>query len=311
MLTCTTAHVHVSPQVLIKVHAASLNPVDYKLPKFPVVGWMLQGKGVCFDASGVVAAVGSKVTSPAVGTEVFGKVSCALGEYCLAEATDVAAKPAGVTHESAATVNVAGLTSLQALEATGLKPGGSVLVVGGAGGCGSFGVQLAKAMGAGKVTAVCGDANVGLCKELGADVVCSYTAGDEALIAALQAAGPFDCCYDTVTSPEDPSYERISRAPGVLKPDSTHVAINAPLPDFARGALAMATGLSWLQRSGFRVVMHSGNAAQLAKVAGWMAEGKVKALIDSTQPFTAEGVEAGYDRVASRRARGKVVIKME
>ena len=304
-------------QVLIKVHAASLNPVDYKMPTFPVVGRLVQGRTVCHDGSGVIVALGSKVTAveggeARVGTPVFGKVDGGLAEYALAEASHLAVKPASVSHESASTVNVAGLMSLVALEATGLKPGSSVLVVGGSGGCGSYGVQIAKAMGAGKVTTVCGDANVALCKGLGADCVCSYSGGDEALVTALQAAGPFDCCYDTVTSPEDPDYERITSRPGVLRSGTTHVAINAPCyRDFARAALANATGLSFLQRSGFKMVMHRDSAANLARIADWMAQGKVRPLIDSTHPFSLQGVEVGYDRIASRHAKGKVVVKME
>ena len=296
------------------MHAASLNPVDYKLPKFPIVGWLLNGKTVSHDASGVIVSLGSKVTAleggeAKVGTPVFGHVNGALAEYALAEASQLTVKPDSVSHESVCTVNVAGLTSLQALEATGLKPGSNVLVVGGSGGCGSYGVQIAKAMGA-KVTTICGDSNVKLCKGLGADRVCSYSGGDEVLVTALQAAGPFDCCYDTVTSPEDPNYQRITSKPGVLKEGTIHYAINAPLPDFARAGLAAVTGLPWLQRSGFRVVMHKDSAPDLARIAGWMAEKKVTPLIDSVHPFTDEGVQAGYDRVESRRARGKVVVKM-
>lgn len=297
-------------QVLVKVHTASLNPVDYKLPKFPVVGSLLQGKGVCLDGSGVVVSAGSKAASLPAGTAVFGHFVGALGEYALADVGSVAVKPDSVSHEHAATINVAALTSLQALEATGLKAGDSVLIVGGSGGCGSFGIQLAKLLRAAKVTAVCGDANVALCKELGADVVCSYSSGDAALIAALQAAGPFDCCYDTVTSADDPSYERITRTAGVLKPNAMHVAINGSPLDFMRGILAAKTGLAWLQRPFFSIVLHSDSSAQLARVAAWMAEGKVKPLVDCSQPFTAEGVTAGYDRLVSRRARGKVVVTM-
>jgi len=297
-------------QVLVRVHAASLNPIDFKLPKLPVVGSLLQGKGVCLDGSGVVSSAGSSASSLPPGTAVFGHFTGALGEYALADVSSVAVKPEAVSHEHAATVNVAALTSLQALVATGMKAGDSVLVVGGSGGCGSFGIQIAKLLGAGKVTTVCGDSNLQLCKELGADVVASYSGGDNALIAALQAAGPFDCCYDTVTSADDPSYERITRTAGVLKPGAMHVAINGSPLDFMRGILAAKTGLSFLQRANFSIVLHSDNSEQLAQVAAWMAEGKLKPVLDCTQPFTSEGVKAGYDRLVSRRARGKVVVTM-
>ena len=102
----------------------------------------------------------------------------------------------------------------------------SLLLIGGSGGVGTFALQAAKQLGIKKVTAVCSDANKDLCRELGADAVCSYSGGDDALLAALRVEGPFDAAFDTVSSPDDRNYEPITRSSGVLKPGALHVAIN-------------------------------------------------------------------------------------
>src|SRR5213076_1663388 len=126
---------------------------------------------------GVVDAVGKDVTGFDPGDEVFGSRTGAFGEYVCARM--VVRKPANVTFEEAAAVPVGALTALQAIrDRGGLQEGGSVLVNGASGAVGTFAVQIAKALGAGKVTAVCSTRNVEQAGALGADRVIDYTQED-------------------------------------------------------------------------------------------------------------------------------------
>lgn len=299
-------------QVLIRVHAASLNH-EYKLLRMPGSKKMF-GHVVGWDVAGTVVAVGAKVTCLAVGTAVFGHcnsgapgVGGSFAEYALTEAHHVVAKPEGVSFEEAATLNVAAVTSLRGMEEAGLKAGDSILIVGGSGGCGTFGIQMAKLLGAGKVVAICGDSNMDLCRDLGADVVCSYSGGEEKLVAELKQHGPFDCAYDTVTSPDDPPYEHITHQ--VLKPGGLHVAINGKASDFVRAMVSKSLCFS-IQRRNFKLFITAADAQtvpQLTRIGAWVADKKLKCVIDSTVPFTEQGMLAGYDKMLARRNKGKVV----
>ena len=298
-------------QVLIKVHASSLNH-EYKL--FKLMPSLANG-GVGWDVAGTVVAVGAAVTTHRVGDAVFGhcdmgkKDGGGLCEYAVTQAAWVVAKPAGVSFAEAACLNVVGVTALRSLEATAVKPGEKLLVVGGSGGVGSLAIQIAKLLGIGRVVAVCGDKNVDFCKSLGADAVCSYTAGEAQLVASLREHAPFDGAFDTVTSPDDPPYEHLLRP--VLKRGGMLVAINGGMSDFVR---AMMSGSCLnLQRRNFRLVIDTPNAQtapELARIGAWVAEKKVRVTIDSTVPFTAEGIAEGYDKMVGRRVRGKVAVIM-
>ncbi len=171
-------------QVLLRVHASSVNPAEWydvtgpyfarmgnglRRPKNPVVG---------ADVAGRVEAVGRAVHELGPGDEVFGTSGSAWAEYACARADRLATKPANVSFEHAAAVPVAGLTALQALRDHGrIESGQKVLINGASGGVGTFAVQLAKAFGA-KVTGVCSTRNLELARSLGADQVVDYTRED-------------------------------------------------------------------------------------------------------------------------------------
>ena len=160
-----------------------------------------------------------------------------------------------------------------------------------------------------QVVTVCSDKNNALCKKYGADEVAAYNNGEEALKAALQAHAPFDCAYDTVTSPDDPSYEHILRP--VLKKGGLLVQINGAISDFVR--LMLSGRCFSLQRRDFRLMItvpDSAMQADLARIGAWTAEKKLRVLINSTVPFSAEGIEEGYDKIVSRRTVGKIVAVM-
>ena len=172
-------------EVLIKVRAASVNPLDWRLMKgeprvlrlfFGLRKPRLGRPGV--DAAGEVEAVGRNVTQFKPGDAVFGACRGAFAEYACTAESKLAMKPDDVTFEQAASVNVAGLTALQGLRDHGkIRPGRKVLINGAAGGVGTFAVQIAKTFGA-HVTGVCSTRNVEMVRSIGADEVIDYTQSD-------------------------------------------------------------------------------------------------------------------------------------
>ena len=172
--------------VLVRVRAAGVDPgVWHLMTGLPylvrVMGYGLRRPKVGIrgrDVAGRVEAVGTNVTQVQPGEEVFGICEGSFAEYACARADKLAPKPANLTFEQAAAVPISGLTALQALRDTGkVQPGSTVLVIGAAGGVGSFAVQLAKAFGA-EVTGVCSTTKVDLVRSLGADHVIDYTRED-------------------------------------------------------------------------------------------------------------------------------------
>ena len=187
-------------EVLVRVRAASVNPVDGHLirggwPMRPMTG-LRKPKNTRFgtDFSGVVEAVGKNVTNFKPGDEVFGAKNGAVADYiCVKADRAVVMKPANITFEQAGSVAVAGLTALQGLRDKGhIQAGQKVLVNGASGGVGTFAVQIAKAVGA-EVTGVCSTHNVDLVKSIGADHVIDYTKED-----FTKTDQHYDMIYDLV-----------------------------------------------------------------------------------------------------------------
>src|SRR5207237_4906044 len=174
-------------QVLVRVRAASVNPYDWHFvegsPKIMrgMRGGLRKPKDTRLgvDFAGTVEAVGKDVTNIKPGDEVFGGKGGAFGEYVTPRASRaIALKPANVTFEEAASVNIAGLTALQAVRDKGkVQPGQKVLINGASGGVGTFAVQIAKSFGA-DVTGVCSTRNLDMVRSLGADRVIDYTKED-------------------------------------------------------------------------------------------------------------------------------------
>ena len=171
-------------RVVVRVRAASLNPVDWHLMRGePSFLRMIGGRNPKrripgHDVAGVVEAVGAGVTGFHAGDEVFGACSGGLAEYATAVEKRLARKPSALTWEQAASIPIAGCTALQAVRDHGrLRAGQHVLVNGAAGGVGTFAVQIAKALGA-EVTGVCSTRNLELVRSIGADHVIDYTVED-------------------------------------------------------------------------------------------------------------------------------------
>ncbi len=168
-------------ELLIKVIASSVNPVDWKLRKgmLKFLPGQKLPKILGGDIAGVVEKVGENVTEFKVGDEIYGLISAAKGgayaEYAIAKPHQIAIKPKNISFEEAATIPLAGLTAYQSLKRLGkLKQGDQVFINGCSGGVGHFAVQIAKAMGA-SVTGTCSTKNINIVKELGADKVIDYT----------------------------------------------------------------------------------------------------------------------------------------
>jgi len=174
-------------QVLIKVRAAALNPLDWRMMGgVPVLIRKLmkiktpsdaQPVGIGRDVAGVVEAVGKSVTQFRPGDEVFGNCEAGVAEYACTKESALVAKPQALTFEQAAAIPVAGLTALQGLRKGKVQAGQKVLINGAAGGVGTFAVQVAKSFGA-EVTGVCSGANVEMVMSIGADKVIDYTQED-------------------------------------------------------------------------------------------------------------------------------------
>jgi len=176
-------------QVLVKVHAASANALDYRrFEKLSAMDRFMEekifksiGKAIGADIAGVVEAVGANVKQFRPGDEVFGVAAGMKGgfaEYACAVENKLALKPSSLSFEAAAAVPVAAVTALQGLRDKGrVQPGHTVLVNGAAGGVGTFAVQIAKAFGA-EVTAVCSARNLDMVRSIGADHVIDYTKED-------------------------------------------------------------------------------------------------------------------------------------
>src|SRR5438477_8193029 len=187
-------------EVLVRVHAASVNPADGHLirgawPMRPISG-LRKPKNTRFgtDFSGVVEAVGKNVTNFKPGDEVFGAKNGAVADYiCVKADRPVVIKPANITFEQAGSVGIAGVTALQGLRDKGhIQAGQKVLINGASGGVGTFAVQIAKAFGA-EVTGVCSTRNVDLVKSIGADHVIDYSKED-----FTRTDQRYDMIYDLV-----------------------------------------------------------------------------------------------------------------
>ena len=290
-------------QVLVRVHASSVNPVEwYTVTGFlpaRIGGGVLRPKswGVGADLAGRVEAVGKDVEDLQPGDEVFGTSGASWAEYAPAREVKLARKPANVSFEDAAAAPVAGLTALQAVRDHGaVQPGQKVLINGASGGVGTYAVQIAKAYGA-EVTAVCSTRNVELAASLGADVVIDYTKED-----FTRSGVRHDVMLDIAGSRSFSKFRR------VLTPEATVVTIGAP-----KGGL-----LGPLTHIVANFVLSIGRSQQvkffvakiekddLAALGDLLAAGTVKSIIDRRYEL-AEAVDA-LRYLGEGHAQGKIVL---
>jgi NADPH:quinone reductase-like Zn-dependent oxidoreductase len=291
-------------EVLVRVHATSLNAVDWYgfkgRPYFarPLMG-MRKPKSteVGTDFAGVVAAVGDGTTGFTPGDEVYGCREGAFAEYVVA-AKAVARKPANLSFEEAAAIPVAGFTALQGLrDHGGVQPGQKVLVNGAAGGVGTLTVQIGKALGA-EVHAVCSTGNVEQARELGATRVFDYTREDFA-----RSGERYDVFFDNAGNRSWRSMRRVLSAHGsvVLVGGPRQKRLLGPLGHVARAKLA-----AMLERRRAVFFIAKPNRDDLNALRDLIESGEVRPVIERRYDF-AQIVEA-MRQLDDGHARAKTVV---
>jgi NADPH:quinone reductase-like Zn-dependent oxidoreductase len=299
-------------QLLIKVRAASVNPYDWHF--IEGTPYIMRAMGVGLrkpkstqlgvDFAGTVEAVGKNVTQFKPGDDVFGGKGGAFAEYvCRRAEGAVALKPANITFEQAASVNIAGITALQGLRDKGkVQPGQKVLINGASGGVGTFAVQIAKSYGA-EVTGVCSTRNLDLVRSLGADHVIDYTKEDFA-----KSEQRYDVILDNVGN------HSLSECRGVLTPNGKYVLIGGGganeqglLGGLGKALWAMVFSKFVNQQMG--MMMADANGKDLTVLADMMQTGKLKPVIDRT--YKLDQVPDAIRYLEEGHARGKVIIAVE
>ncbi len=284
-------------QVLIEIHAVSINAADYRsmrmgiIPKSRIFG---------ADVAGRVAATGAAVTGLKPGDAVVGDLSgCGFGgfaEYVAAPASLLALKPENLSYEDAAAIPLAGGTALQGLRNIGkIQPGQRVLICGAGGGVGTYAVQLAKIFGA-HVTAVCGPRSVDLVRSLGADSVIDYSTED-----FTRSPGRYDLILGVNGSSSLSEYRRL------LNPRGIYVMVGGPLSQVF-SALVFGPLLSLGSRK-FRALAAKPNAQDTAYLLQLAAEGKLKPVIEQQVPL--EQTPQAMHSVSQGHTRGKVIIQVK
>jgi len=298
-------------QVLVKVHAAAVNPLDWHYTRGkPYIMRMDAGVGapknprLGVDFSGTVEAVGKNVRRFKPGDEVFGGKYGAFAEYVsVVEDRALVLKPANLTFEQAASVGVAAITALQGLRDEGkIQPGQKVLINGASGGVGTFAVQIAKSFGA-EVTGVCSTRNVDMVRSIGADHVIDYTKEDY-----TRSGEHYDVILDNVAN------RSLSDNRRVLNPDGKYVLVGGGGPDAnpwigAFAAPIKAIVLSWFVSQDMGMFLADLNKEDLTILSDLMQAGKVTPVIDRRYKLAEIADAIRY--LEEGHARGKVVINVE
>jgi NADPH:quinone reductase-like Zn-dependent oxidoreductase len=304
-------------ELLVQVHAASVNPIDNMIPTglFKAVVKLQLPATLGSDLAGVVIEVGSGVTRFKVGDEVFANTfdlgTGAIAEFAVVPERAAAPKPANLDFVQAASIPLVGLTSWQALRARAqLQPGQKVFIPAGSGGIGTFAIQLGKVLGA-QVATTTSTGNVGLVRGLGADEVVDYT--QQAFETVLRGC---DVVLGTVKG------DSIEKSIGVLKPRGKIVSLVGPLDAAFARTRGLNFVLTWVfglmsrkilrlarQRDvDYSFLFAHPDGDQLAQIGQLIEAHRIRPVIDKVFPF--EQAKEALDYLARGRAKGKVVVKL-
>ena len=283
-------------QLLVRVHAAGLNPKDCLVRKGKF-RWFTGRRfplGVGHDFAGTIEAVGPQVHDFQTGDAVYGMTNGWHGrtyaEFLVAQPSETALKPASLGFAEAAAVPLAAMTALQALrDIGGVAPGQRVCINGSSGGVGTFAVQIAVILGA-HVTAVCSGRNADLVRRLGAHQVIDYTRDD-----IRRLPEPVHVFFDVFGNGVFPEIRPC------LKPRGRFISTVPGLPILKWGLLSR---LSPGPRA--QLVIVKSRAADLQTLSGWISEGRLHPVVDREYPL-AEAAQA-HAYIETKRARGKVVL---
>lgn len=295
-------------EVLIKVRAASVNPLDWHFMRgLPYFVRIMTGPGkpkitrLGVDVAGRVEAVGKNITQFQPGDPVFGSCRGAFAEYVCATEQALVMKPDNVTFEEAGAVPVAAFTALQGLRDKGqIQAGQKVLINGAAGGVGTFAVQIAKSFGV-DVTGVCSTRNVEVVRSIGADRVIDYTQED-----FTQGGERYDLIFDTVSNHSWAARRR------VLNPNGRCVGAGADAGRWMIGPLAeslKALAVSPFVSQKLVGMMAKTRKEDLTALQELLKAGKVKPVIDRHYKLSKVPEAIGY--LEEGHARGKVIITLE
>ncbi len=306
-------------EILVQVHAAGLNPIDNMIPKgtFKSILRLQLPATLGSDLAGVVVEAGSRVARFKPGDAVFASVfdlsgTGALAEFALVPESVAALKPANLNFVQAASIPMVGLTSWQALkECARLKPGQKAFIPAGAGGIGTFAIQLAKYLGA-KVGTTTSTGNVDLVRSLGADEVIDYK--KQQFDDVLRG---YDAVLGTVRG------DAIEKSLRILKPGGAVVSlVGPPDPAFARGRgmnffMVLVFGLlsrKIIRRARNRGIVYSflfvhPDGSQLAEIGKLLKAGRIRPVIDKIFPF--ERAKEALAYLDEGRAKGKVIVEMK
>ena len=295
-------------EVLVKVVAASVNPLDWHYMRgSPYIMRLGTGLGapkntsLGVDFAGTIEAVGKNVKRFKPGDEVFGGRSGAFAEYvAVPEDRALVLKPANMTFEQSASVPIAGITALQALRDKGkIAPGKKVLINGASGGVGTFAVQIAKSFGA-EVTGVCSTRNVEMVRSIGADHVIDYTQEDY-----TRSGQRYDLIIDNVGN------HSLSANRRVLNSDGIFVIVGGPKGNWLKPLMNPIKALVFSPFVGqeFVMILAKLRKDDLAILSDLMQAGKVTPVID--RRYRLSEVPAAIRYSEEGHARGKIVIDLE
>ena len=286
-------------QVLVKVLATSVNPLDCQTRRGDYKAFVQLPAIIGSDVSGVVEAVGEAVTAFKVGDEVYYTPQIFTGggsyaEYHVADGSIVARKPANISHAEAASLSLTGGTAWEALVMRGkLQVGESILIHAGAGGVGSIAIQLAKAIGA-YVFTTCSKQNRDFVRSLGADFIVDYKSEDYVEVINRETANKgVDFVFDTVGG------DTLEKSPLVMSEFgrlATVVDISEPQSLLAH----------WGKNTTIHFIFTQQNKAKLNALSLLIERGQLKPLMDSVMPLSE--VAKAHERVERGGVRGKVVL---
>jgi NADPH:quinone reductase-like Zn-dependent oxidoreductase len=294
-------------EVLLKVRAASVNPLDYHFLKHsflrPIMAMVTKVKTLRpgRDVAGQVEAVGKNVTQFKIGDEVFGACNGAFAEYACAPESAFVIKPSKVSFEQAASVPVAALTALQGFrDKAKLQPGQKVLINGAAGGVGTFAVQIAKTFGA-EVTGVCSTRNVEMVRSIGADHVIDYTQED-----FTSNGKQYDLILDVVANHSFAEHRRALTPRGIYI-GAGMIGLDGSMGRLLRRQIAELVQWRFVSQKSISLLAKL-NQKDLTAIGALIAEGRVTPVID--RRYSLREVPEAVRYLEQGHARGKVIIEV-
>jgi len=302
--------------VLIKVSAVSVNPIDYKVvygDLKPLLDLKLP-QGLCFDVAGEVVEVGSSVNKFKKGDYVYARVDHdrmgTAAEYAITSEQSLALKPKELSFDQAAAIPLAGLTALQSLRDLGkLSQGEKVLILGGSGGVGSLAIQIARVLGASEIATTASKESFDLLRPLGATVLIDYKT--EKFTEKIK---DYDLVFDTT--------DQASEAFSCVKKGGRVVSVLSPMTveGLRRGGMEVGTlaaagitamsapvlAKAKLQSVDYEFCWMRPDGSELTEMAAWIDQGKICPVMDRV--FTLAQTGEAFDYLAEGHAKGKVVI---